>query len=132
MNKINKVGIIYSSSRKTDSVMTIAEDIISRNGIKISESRSIKNLNGKSLSMLKKSDLILVLGGDGTMIGAIRKLYQLNIPFIGINTGRVGFLTDLSEENIYSFEEVIKGRYFIEKRPIFEAGFSNKNKEKLN
>ena len=129
MNKIKKVGIIYSTSRKTDSVMSIAKDIMAKNGIKIAGSHSIKNLNTKSLSLLKNSDLILVLGGDGTMIGAIRKLHQLNTPFIGINTGRVGFLTDLSEENISSFEEVLNGNYFIEERSIFEAGFSDKNKD---
>ena len=47
-----------------------------------------------------KADIILVLGGDGTMIGSIRYLHSLNVPFLGINSGTVGFLTDLSLSKI--------------------------------
>ena len=55
--------------------------------------------------------------------------HQFNIPFLGINLGRVGFLTDIYPKNLSSLEEVLKGKYAQEKRPIYEASFSEKNKD---
>ena len=63
------------------------------------------------------------------MIGSIRNLYSLNVPFLGINSGTVGFLTDLSLNKIEKLKEILKGNYIKEKRPIFEAYSDNENKE---
>ena len=49
-------------------------------------------------------DLIIVFGGDGTLLGAARKFIENEIPILGINMGAVGFLTDVNIEN---FESVI-------------------------
>ena len=45
------------------------------------------------------------------MIGSIRNLHSLNIPFLGINSGTVGFLTDLSISKIEKLKEILKGNY---------------------
>ena len=47
----------------------------------------------------EQPDLVLVLGGDGTMLGALRAVIGTNIPVLGINLGQVGFLAGLSEQN---------------------------------
>ena len=98
-----------------------AADIISLTNI-----NSLKNSDKKKIS---KSDLILVLGGDGTMIASIRTLHSLEIPFLGINLGTVGFLTDLSISKISNLSEIIKGQYSQEKRPIYETSIENGKKE---
>ena len=91
---MKKVSIIYSTSREIKKTLQDTYDIISDAKIKVIESYSIEKLEKvKDKKTLSKSDLILVIGGDGTMIGSIRKLHDLEIPFLGINLGRVGFLS---------------------------------------
>ena len=61
---------------------------------KTKNSLKIKNLLIKKIktTSLKKSNIIIVLGGDGFMLQALKKLYKLKKPFYGINTGNYGFL----------------------------------------
>lgn len=130
MKSIEKISIICSTSRSTEKILFDIENLIINAGKKLLSTSSIKELNQKKfISTISKSDLILVIGGDGTMIGSIRELHQFNIPFLGINLGRVGFLTDIYPKNLSSLEEVLKGKYAQEKRPIYEASFSEKNKD---
>tara|TARA_A100001035_G_C27770380_1_gene496003 strand:+ start:1156 stop:2010 length:855 start_codon:yes stop_codon:yes gene_type:complete len=130
LKSIKNVSIIYSTSRSTEKILADIESLILKANKNLLFVASIKEIHKKkSISTISKSDLILVIGGDGTMIGSIRELYKLNIPFLGINLGRVGFLTDIYPKNLSSLEEVLKGKYAHEKRPIYEAIFSEKNKD---
>ena len=74
----------------------------------------------KELQKLDASeDLILVIGGDGTMIGAIRDLCHLNTPFLGVNIGRLGFLTDLQLGSLeHELPKILKGDYQQESRKL--------------
>ena len=63
------------------------------------------------------------------MIGSIRKLHDLEIPFLGINLGRVGFLTDINPKKMSYLSEILLGDYIKEKRPIYRARFSDKNED---
>jgi NAD+ kinase len=66
-----------------------------------STSSSIKGVELISQELFgKTSDLIIVLGGDGTFLRAAKKYYKNSKPFIGVNLGRVGFLTDISLRNL--------------------------------
>ncbi|SHM23498.1 NAD+ kinase [Rhizobacter sp. OV335] len=68
-------------------------------------------------------DLAVVVGGDGTMLGIARQLAPFNLPLVGINQGRLGFITDLP---IDQFEEalapMIAGDYEEERRTMLEGG----------
>jgi NAD+ kinase len=68
-------------------------------------------------------DLAVVVGGDGTMLGIARQLARFNLPLVGINQGRLGFITDLP---IDQFEEalapMIAGDYEEERRTMLEGG----------
>ena len=81
MKKINKISIVYSGTRSTDKMLSIVKKIIKDSGSEVVTSGNIKKLNKVFISKASTSDLILVLGGDGTMIGSIRSLYGLKIPF---------------------------------------------------
>ena len=78
-------------------------------------------------------DLIIVFGGDGTLLGAARKFINNETPILGINMGTVGFLTDVNIEN---FESVIKdifgGNYILEERSLVEAKFAEQEIFGLN
>ena len=129
MKKINKISIVYSGTRSTDKMLSVVKKIIKDSGSEVVTSANVKKLNKVFKNKVASSDLILVLGGDGTMIGSIRSLYDLKIPFLGINLGTVGFLTDLSKNKVEGLNEILKGNYIEEDRPVFETFSDNLKKE---
>lgn len=67
--------------------------------------------------MGEKNDLIIVIGGDGSLISAARMATKVNTPVIGINRGRLGFLTDILPHDIETqLSAVLAGQYTEEKR----------------
>ena len=67
--------------------------------------------------MDEKQDLIVVVGGDGSMLSAARMAIKVNVPVIGINRGRLGFLTDISPQDIDTqLGGVLAGEYTEERR----------------
>ena len=78
-------------------------------------------------------DLIIVFGGDGTLLGAAIKFIEIEIPILGINMGAVGFLTDVNIENFESvIKDIFNGDYILEERSLVEAGFSDQEIFGLN
>jgi len=71
----------------------------------------------------RQCDLAVVVGGDGTMLGIARQLARYNLPLVGINQGRLGFITDVP---IDQFEDalapMIAGDYEEERRTMLEGG----------
>lgn len=65
----------------------------------------------------KDIDIAVSIGGDGTFLGTASKIGVRNIPIIGVNTGHLGFLADVSPQSIdESFEALCKGNYIVEER----------------
>lgn len=65
--------------------------------------------------LAKTSDIALVLGGDGTILGVARQLYGLSIPLLGVNFGRVGFLADIAPHRWEDdFTRLLNGHYQIQ------------------
>ncbi len=74
-------------------------------------------------------DLVISLGGDGTLLTAARALADKNTPLLGINLGRLGFLADVSFDDFESYiDEVVAGRYSVEKRFFIEGKFFENDK----
>ncbi|TAM01157.1 MAG: NAD kinase, partial [Pusillimonas sp.] len=70
----------------------------------------------------KEADLAVVMGGDGTMLGASRMLAPSMVPLIGINHGRLGFITDILLQNATNaLTSVIHGNFEIEERILLEG-----------
>jgi NAD+ kinase len=65
------------------------------------------------------SDLMVSIGGDGTFLESIPFIIRLGIPIVGINSGRLGFLANISKENIDdAFNSILSGRYEFEYRSL--------------
>ena len=78
--------------------------------------------------MGKKHDLIIVVGGDGSLLSAARMAIKVNVPVIGINRGRLGFLTDILPQEIDTkLQDVIQGQYQEELRFLLHAKIHNEN-----
>jgi len=70
----------------------------------------------------KESDLAIVVGGDGTFLSAARSLANFKTPILGINLGHLGFLVDISPENMFeNLEQVLQGNYVSECRFLLQA-----------
>lgn len=66
--------------------------------------------------------LIIVLGGDGSLLHVARNAVNYNVPIVGINRGRLGFLTDISPKQIESqLNAILQGKYYEEKRFLLRA-----------
>ncbi|HEV3484942.1 MAG TPA: NAD(+)/NADH kinase, partial [Vicinamibacterales bacterium] len=74
------------------------------------------------VSQLAMADCLIVLGGDGTFLRATRALAQVDVPVLGINSGRIGFLSKVEPDNMLAtLAELVADRYDIEARMMLEA-----------
>jgi NAD+ kinase len=72
--------------------------------------------------MAANADLLVVLGGDGTMLAAARLLEGRATPILGVNTGGLGFLTEVTPDGIYkALDKVFDGAYTVEERLMLRA-----------
>jgi NAD+ kinase len=71
-------------------------------------------------------DLMITIGGDGTLLRSITFVRDLGIPIIGINTGRLGFLATLNQELLNTeLKKILKGEFNIEERSLLEVNIDN-------
>lgn len=71
---------------------------------------------------IEASDLVIAIGGDGTMLYASRLARKYGTPILGINRGRLGFLADVTpDEMIASVDQVLQGDYSVDSRLLLEA-----------
>jgi len=70
----------------------------------------------------KQADLVISLGGDGTLLTTAKALFKFNKPLLGINLGRLGFLADVSIQDYEQYlAEILSGEYSVEKRFFIEG-----------
>lgn len=94
------------------------------------EDSQAKKLQLPKLSSVaeKKIDLMISLGGDGTMLKAAHSYSHLKAAILGVNLGQIGFLSDVPLENLLSgLKDLILGRYTVEKRIMLEMKAGKKH-----
>lgn len=70
----------------------------------------------------KEADLAVVLGGDGTMLNTARRLAAVEVPMVGVNQGRLGFLTDIARDTMREgMAAIMAGQYQREQRFLLDA-----------
>ena len=128
-NSFKKVAIF--SSLNTKKVMKLCnqiEEILSSFDVEIlfPNSSSIQFTNNRRTlsdkSIINRADIIIVIGGDGTLLSAARKFGYQDIPILGINLGNLGFLTDIvPDELTFKLTEIFNGSYLTGKRSFLET-----------
>lgn len=74
-------------------------------------------------------DMFVVLGGDGSMIRAAKKAAPRNIPLLGINLGRIGYLAELELDELSLVDELFEGSYSIEERMMLNVVLLREGRE---
>ena len=135
------IGIVIKEDLSNDADNDILNSMINSLStldvsLNIDESLNYKNQNLMELKhedFVKKVNLVIVFGGDGTLLNAARKYLDNNIPILGINMGNVGFLTDVSIDNFEkTIKEVLDGGFEIEERNLVSAKFGDNHLYGLN
>lgn len=80
------------------------------------------NLGHPAVELYKEAEFVMVLGGDGTLLGVARQISWLQTPILGINLGHLGFITEVETKDVFcALEKVTSGEYEIEERIMLEA-----------
>jgi len=110
------------------SLSEIAEFLDQRGMRVIFESETARNMGLEGVTAMapdeigEHADAAIVLGGDGTMLGIARQLAPYDVPLIGINQGRLGFMTDIPlERMIPALGEMLDGKVESEQRSLLEG-----------
>ncbi|MBK7898717.1 MAG: NAD kinase [Azonexus sp.] len=122
----------YHSPEIAESLRRLAEYLHER-GISVFIERETSERIGKLVDLSRwvtcgfndigaHADLAIVLGGDGTMLNAARRLARYGVPLVGVNQGRLGFMTDIARSDMLScMDDLLDGRFTAEKRMLLDA-----------
>lgn len=118
----NKIALItnYDADIIADTVKTVVDFLQSRGIEPVLDEHCSGLLPGSGLKTayteddLSKCDLAITIGGDGTMLRAARILANLDIPLLGINRGRLGFLADIPANSVEEHLTAILGGDYVE------------------
>ena len=118
--------VLRPNSRHLEPYYVRLKNALEKHGAELlvsSESSKVLDIDGIDESeMFEKSDILISIGGDGTLISLSRKSYKYNKPLLGINAGNLGFLTDISLDEIESFiDKIFQNDYRIDNRMVLEV-----------
>lgn len=132
---IKKVGVVLRpSSAHLKSDFERLEKIFKSYNIEVLiEVKSAKmiGLSGESFKKIcSECDFLVSFGGDGTLISTVRRSFDYDIPILGVHAGNLGFLADLSLDELDSFvEKITQNRYKVDERAVLEATVIKNEKE---
>jgi NAD+ kinase len=130
LRQIRRVGIVANSGKiSSRGVVRAARDLIARSGREVICDVATADLARLTCptcagvaTLTKRVDLILVFGGDGTMLRVAREMSGSRTPVLGINVGGLGFLTDVSSSELKAaLQHLWSGEFVLDSRALIEA-----------
>lgn len=117
------------NSQETGETLATLQTFFAEQGVKVlieKQTAGLVGYRGDNIASTheigENADLAVVLGGDGTMLHIARSLASSDVPLIGINGGHLGFLTDLSLDNMLEkLEKILAGEFYLEERILLKA-----------
>jgi len=114
-----RIDIFSKASKEAKEFSKELKEWLQKRGV---ESRIFQNLAElEHEELLRNTDLLIVVGGDGTLLIATRRVARYKIPVLGINLGRLGFLTELNADDLDKLEEILSKPLCISKRMMLRA-----------
>ncbi|MDR9423884.1 MAG: NAD(+) kinase [Pseudomonadota bacterium] len=139
MDQFRNIGIVgrMGSVKVVESLRQLKHYLTAHDYHVIIEENTSTMIPGHGLQVASKKllgeicDLVIVVGGDGSLLGAARELAKSKIPILGVNRGRLGFLTDISPSDLEErLAEVLAGNYIEESRFLLD-GYVERNGQPL-
>lgn len=130
MSEFSRIGLVGrpGSDRALHTLKRLIRYLQGRGVDVVLEEETSNALPGHTLEVSnndtlgKTCDLVIVVGGDGSLLGAARALSKYKVPLLGVNRGRLGFLTDITPNDIETkVEEVLSGKYMMETRFLLDS-----------
>jgi NAD+ kinase len=130
MDQFRNIGVIgrMGSVKVVETLRTLRSHLLGENYQVILEQNTAGMLPGHGLQVASMKlmgeicDLVIVVGGDGSLLGAARELAKSKIPLLGVNRGRLGFLTDISPSDMEErLGKVLQGEYIEESRFLLDG-----------
>ncbi len=125
-NRFRRVAVVPKRV-SAEALRAAAElaDWLNRRGVEVALEKSIPSPGGRSATHIydpgESYDLVVVLGGDGTMLSVARELGE-KVPILGVNLGNLGFLTEIGRAELYpSLVDALSGDYEIEERVLLDV-----------
>ncbi len=135
--EIKRVGIVLRpSTPELKALFYLVKNSFEKHGAEVlidSTSAGMIGVLGQEFSAVcETSDVLVCIGGDGTLISLARRSYRYHKPILGINAGTLGFLADINPSEIESFiDKLYRGEFRIDERMMIEGVLSNGKDEKL-
>jgi NAD+ kinase len=96
----------------------------------VSFKSGIETFTTKTDLLNQNVDYLISIGGDGTMLNSFRLIFKTEIPVFGINTGRLGFLSNISTDKVnWALKELMAGKFGIRHRTVLEIVYNGQEKE---
>jgi NAD+ kinase len=129
---VKRIGILYHPLReKAGDLAKKLEEFLSSRGI--SSWRCSAWDEDEAKPRVAGTELILSIGGDGTILHAARIVIPLSVPVLGINLGRLGFITEIDGNDVLSdLPDLLAGKGWIEERAMLEAQVADRSFHALN
>lgn len=137
MSQFNSIGIISRRDNRdiVDTLHALIAYLQTREGISIVLDESVSGVLGTHQfdvcareTLGSRCQLVIVVGGDGSMLKAASTLAEQKIPVIGVNRGRLGFLTDILPEEIEpSIGEILDGNFKMESRFLLDVSTNSES-----
>ncbi len=134
--ELKKAGVIVGP-RKPEAIAVVCElaSWCRKQGIELRAEEQIASqvpcqpLRLRQDELDEDLDLMVVLGGDGTMLGAARMIGSRNIPVLGVNFGWLGYLTEFTLEELFTaLDGLREGNYLIEHRMLLDVSIERDGK----
>jgi len=135
IKKISKIALRYRPPEK-ENIPKMQEFVqaIKQLGATVITSRDAQNLfdgiviNVNPQFEYNNTELVIVFGGDGTIIKAAREFSPYGTPVLGVNTGTLGYLAELGPDEIQLVKQVLAGEFRIEERMMLDVQIESKKK----
>jgi NAD+ kinase len=119
------VLIVFNAERQGEEIALQCAEILRLNGTNV----EISEFNNIDVSLFKNVDIAIAVGGDGTILKVAKISATVNVPIVGINSGRIGYLASLNADNLDLLENLSTGDYSTENRYMLKAEISNGEKQ---
>ena len=135
-DKFQRVGLVgkHADPSVKDRILCLGEHLLDRGHTVLLEDATAAVIETDRLAavplpiLARKSDLVIVVGGDGTLLHAARGIADQEVPLLGVNLGRLGFLTDVSPDTMLEdLNQILAGNYEEEQRLLLRASIGTED-----